>query len=1171
MSNTTPFIEDALQLDSANRARALALESFIVEAPAGAGKTELLTQRFLKLLQTVQAPEEIIAITFTNKAASEMRARILESLQRAASGVPPEAAHKQITFALGQQALAQSDAQQWQLLYSPGRLRIYTIDALCANLARQMPLLSRFGTQPAVTDDPWRSYREAAALALQSMEDATLGAPVRRVLRYLDNDHTKLESLLVAMLAKREQWLHFSQASLSPGPTHHDDAAPDNDNGSVTTLAAMQPALTTLIESELADILEILPARLQADLMPVARFAASQLPETHVLSRLGDWQVPLQAKLADLPRWQALVELLLTGTGGLRVQLNKNIGLPATAETKPFKEMLTAILNGLAQDSRSAPRLARIRLLPTPDAGDMALIADLSRLLHLAAAQLWLHFQTQNEVDFVEIAQRALQALEEGGEATELAMRLDYRIQHLLVDEFQDTSPMQINLLRALTRGWQPGDGRTLFAVGDPMQSIYRFRKANVGLFLNAAIQGIGDVPLTPLKLWRNNRSCPAVVDWINQTFEPMLPAKDAPQQGAIAYRPFVATRAALPGAGVFVHPLIAPAVAEAASDDQAEAVVRETADLRRIEAEQIIRIIQQTRTEQPNASIAVLVRARKHLHALVSEMRRNHPDLSFQAVEIEELANRQIVQDLLTLTHALHQRADRVHWLALLRAPWCGLTMADLHALIGQDSTRTVMHLLQDEQRLSTLSEDGQTRARHVRAVMQSALLGRGRTSTSRWVHNTWLRLGGAHCLWQASDVQDVQAFFARIAALEQADQFSPQALAEDVQKLYAAADASADARLQFMTIHKSKGLEFDTVILPGLDGSQPADEPKLVIWEEVSTAHDSHHAQPPTQDTVSLLAAPYVPTALKRQRGEATVYDYLNDLDRSRAAYEDARVLYVAATRAERQLHLLGIAKPDKQGIIQPRKHTFLQLLWPAVASQFTAEHDLVCRAPRNAQAADIRQFVPKLIRLAEPGTPALLAAVEAAEMQQAIAPAATAASRITRLEADIGSLAHQYLQWVAEQGLVAWQRHTTQGFIDLIPAMRRWFIQRGYAAQSADLASARVAEMLTTTLRSQDGQWVMHPHPQAGAELALMQAEAGKKVLDRTFVVDGVRWIIDYKSVPVSAHDDMQALASHYAPQLAAYAQLFRHEECAIRTAILILSVGTLVPVNINLQAA
>lgn len=526
---------------------------------------------------------------------------------------------------------------------------------------------------------------------------------------------------------------------------------------------------------------------------------------------------------------------------------------------------------------------------------------------------------------------------------------------------------------------------------------------------------------------------------------------------------------------------------------------------------------------------------------------------MSFQAVEIEELANRQIVQDLLTLTHALHQRADRVHWLALLRAPWCGLTLADMHALIGQDGQRSVLSLLADEAILARLSADGQARARHVYAVMHSALHWRGRTSVSRWVHNTWLRLGGASCLWNENDVQDVQAFFCRIAALEQHGQFNPQALAEDVQKLYAAPDAKADASLQFMTIHKSKGLEFDTVILPGLDGSNPPDDAKLVIWEEVPM-EDGH---------TELVAAPFVPTALKRQQAAVTAYDYLNDLDKTRAAYEDARVLYVAATRAERQLHLLGAAKLDKNGEPQARKNSFLYLLWPSIQSWFTSEHDIVRRYPSARQEADIRQFIPKLIRVSEAGTPSMLQAVQP---DVTVGYQAIAEDNATRLEADVGTLAHLYLQLIAEQGLAAWQTHEASAFDALQPAMQRWFKQQGYADTQAALGAANVAALLTTTLQSEQGRWALHPHTNAASELAIEQLSERKKVIDRTFIADGVRWIVDYKSMPVAATDDLLLLAATFKPQLAAYAQLFQAEGLPVKTAILFLSTGQLVPVEL-----
>ena len=107
-------------------------------------------------------------------------------------------------------------------------------------------------------------------------------------------------------------------------------------------------------------------------------------------------------------------------------------------------------------------------------------------LLPRAAAHLKLVFAERGETDFTEIAQGAVRALGTPDNPTDLLLALDTRIKHILVDEFQDTSYSQYELLEKLTSGWEPDDGRTLFLVGDPMQSIYRFREAKVALFLQA-------------------------------------------------------------------------------------------------------------------------------------------------------------------------------------------------------------------------------------------------------------------------------------------------------------------------------------------------------------------------------------------------------------------------------------------------------------------------------------------------------------------------------------------------------------------------------------------------------------------------------------------------------------------------------------------------------------
>jgi ATP-dependent helicase/nuclease subunit A len=188
--------------------------SFIVQAPAGSGKTELLIQRYLALLATVDAPEEIAAITFTRKAAAEMAQRVLAALDLASVEVEPEEAHRALTWKLARAAAKRDAALGWEIAQNPSRLRMQTIDSLCASLTRQMPLVARFGAQPAVTEEADALYLEAACNTLALLEDKGSEADdVAMVLSHLDNNVPQVVGLLAAMLRKRDQWLrHLGRA-----------------------------------------------------------------------------------------------------------------------------------------------------------------------------------------------------------------------------------------------------------------------------------------------------------------------------------------------------------------------------------------------------------------------------------------------------------------------------------------------------------------------------------------------------------------------------------------------------------------------------------------------------------------------------------------------------------------------------------------------------------------------------------------------------------------------------------------------------------------------------------------------------------------------------------------------------------------------------------------------
>jgi ATP-dependent exoDNAse (exonuclease V) beta subunit len=583
----------------------------------------------------------------------------------------------------------------------------------------------------------------------------------------------------------------------------------------------------------------------------------------------------------------------------------------------------------------------------------------------------------------------------------------------------------------------------------------------------------------------------------------------------------------------VAVHPLVVE------RDDRAEGSA--------LEARRILDIVDRERAVDAGRHIAVLVRARTHLGPLVAEIRSCRPELRFRAVEIEGLAQRQCVQDLLALTRALLHRADRVNWLAILRAPWCGLRLADMHALAADDFDATVWSLMNDAVRMERLSSDGRMRLMHVRDVLDVAFAERGRARLARWIEGAWLALGGADCLRDAGEAADARAYLELVERLDAAGRFDLDRIEDEMAALYAAPDAEADGRLEFMTVHKSKGLEFDTVILPGLHRRTPGDDEPLMRWEEVAL-----------EDMDECLIAAPVGKRGRRPRGTPTPFEYIGLLERERSANEAARLLYVGVTRAVRKLHLVGVAQRKVDGGASAPAGSFLGLLWDAVGPLFAAAENATC--PRTEEGADT--FVPKLIRAVAPAVP------EALRVQARTASEAPAAfddddERLSgTLDAAVGTLVHAYLEGIADTGPEAWPAERLR---EAAPAMRVWLSRRGYAGAQCAEGAVRAQAMLEITLASDSGRWVLARRADAAAELALVScAQEGTKtqVIDRSFVDNGERWIVDYKTANVADEAALAAHAENYRPQLERYARLYVGEGLPLRLAIFYVASGRLV---------
>jgi len=1078
--------------DLAARRRALdPARSFIVQAPAGSGKTELLIQRYLRLLACVEHPEEIVASTFTCKAAGEMRERVLDALADARAAKAPASEHERTTLELAAAALARDTEAGWGVTANPARLRIQTIDSLCAALTRQMPMLSRFGSQPESIEDAAELYLQAARATVELVEsDEAVAQDVERLLMHLDNDVGRIEGLLAGMLRRRDHWLRHVHGR---------------------ERAELETGLQNVRRGALVRVRELLPAELRAEWKSLADYSLGNLGRTGFADSADDWAL--------------LVRAFLTGDGDWRQRLTQTEGFPAGKAAQPWKERTLAHIGKLREHEAFRSALADMRRLPPEKYGEdqWDVLGAITRLLPRAVGQLKLVFQARGQVDFTEVAQGALLALGGTEAPSDLALALDYRIRHLLVDEFQDTSISQYELIARLTAGWEPGDGRSVFAVGDPMQSIYRFREAEVGLFLRARATGIAGIVLEPVSLSANFRSQASIVEWVNGTFRQVMPAREDVASGSVPYTPSVATREALPGAAVTVHPFF---------------------DGDRVgEAAKVAGIIAQARRENADGTVAVLVRNRGHLREIVPQLK--DAGLRFRAIEIEELGHRPVVQDLLALMRALSHPADRLAWLAALRAPWCGLKLADLDALAGGDAKRTVWELMNDDGRVKALSADGRARLERVRAVLQACLDERCRGSLRERVAGAWFALSGPACVEDTTDLEDAEIYFDYLESHEEAGEIAEPASFEDgLAELYALPDLQADERLQIMTIHKAKGLEFGTVIVPGLGRAPRSDDARLFLWMEQPRG-DSGGA-------TDLLLAPIQETGAD----DDPIHRWLRRLDAEKERLEAGRLLYVAATRARERLHLLGEARiaTDKDGVPSvkaPGDRTLLSQLWPMVAPVYAeaAARVVESSSAHLEEGVEENEIDQSLRRIASgwqpPPPPPRVDWTPPRDV--AHARAEIEFSWVGETARHVGSVVHRWLQRIADDGLAGWDAMRVR-------ALRKVFenelVASSMPADAVAEAAARVAAILERTLADERGRWVLGSHAEAGSELRLtgvLGEEIMSVVMDRTFVDEhGTRWIVDYKT---GTHEggDVEAFidreSERYRPQLERYATLMR----------------------------
>lgn len=1032
--------------------------SFIVQAPAGSGKTGLLVQRMLALLAQSQDPESILAITFTRKAAEEMRQRIGDALNLKHTDHMP-------AFQLKTYQLAYKVSQQHPQL-DLEQLQIMTFDALCQKISYFK------NSEHALHPFPETLYRTAARSFL-NYPNTTIKESLRILSLYLDGRHDRMISFFMALLDKRDQWLPWL---MRPHPTAETQSHAINAVLAQHAQAVMQQldthAINTLIEA---------------------------LKYTHPMRTQQDIHAPAEALITPSAQQVELLtfiaSIVLTRSGDWRARIDSRQGFPSPSSQH------TPTLKSIAQQQKTnmiqwikrfkkdiviKENLKMIHILGS----NKNLLQDTQMISALTAClpQLAAHFKmtlNQNKChDFLETSLSAINQLENTEEASPDIIQQVESIYHILVDEAQDTSLTQFRLLSALTNTWSNDQTKTLFIVGDPMQSIYRFRQAKVSLFEKMRQSGINNHTLKPLHLSSNFRSNSRIVDYANKTCSSLFPKQLDFELGAIPYHTSTA-----------IQPAATPAECHWLLEGNFEQ-----------QADWIAQHISTQQQAQPYRC-AILLRSRTHINTLIKSLK--NANIAFQAEAMHPLAKTQHIIDLIALTQAIADQDNTLQWHALLHAPWYGFTLQEL-ARLSHNQTQTILTSLKDH---SDLKNDFGRRCKHAHDLLFNAIAQLNTDPLDQVVRQVWFKLQGPSTIKNLNDIGDIESYFQELKKLlEHVGWPAIADLNTTMSKIYGQSfsiQAPESHSCEIMTIHKAKGLEFDHVYLPFLDQPFAAQSEQLLWWHSMIDEAQQTHC----------LLAPCAPI-----KGKNPLTDYLKTLNKQKDHYESQRLFYVAITRACQSLHLIAAVNAKGQ---PENQNTVLAKIWPTL----TPEERQTISKSQNQTLETPPKALPVITKRLKtrPSSEQCTSKWQPSQIEHA--PSHTPQSHF-------GEMMHHALYLLSLPS-------NQHDFSNIQTHCQYWLQDQAIIPSEQHLLLERFQLSLNRLKTDQRLQWILSPHLEAQSEYCFYH-ESKRWRIDRTFVEDNVRWIIDYKTTPQPKNLNIQewkeALKAQHRAQLETYAKFF-----------------------------
>ena len=1049
------------------RKKALGQGSFIVQAPAGSGKTSLLVKRFLNRLLEVKSPKEVLALTFTNKAAAEMAQRLKEALE----GKSKDNEIKKIVEKISKHALK----NKWDEGYID-TLMVMTIDKLALRLIKQTPILSSSGVNFLTDEDPDDLYRETIR------ETITSNAENHLLFKYFDYDYHKLTEQLLALISKRDQWL-----PIVSGLLRSDDKNIEEIYGTYYT-----NELNIWVEEK------IKPNFTNEDLKEL-EIIVSYLADNKNIDRKDKLRSSINYEF-----WFYIRDLILTKSGKqIRKKIDTSSGFPATNVGKEIKERLLKLIelkinkfNILIDFFNVTHHKNIVDIYP--------LITPFCLLLIDMVTRLNEKFKERRIIDFTQIMGNAVEALRD----THLPLILDQNISHILVDEFQDTNESQLIFIELLTQNFAGNPDKSFFAVGDPMQSIYRFRKAEVEIFSRVQKSGISDLKLTSLFLKVNFRSNKNIIDWLNNSFSKAFPLIDDSDEGSVPYSSCESSNNNLEGG----MELIALTCDTKSKTAQYEA-----------EALYVLNLIKDTRKSNPDASIAVLTRSKAHLSELITLINKKDTSIPIDAIEMSKILSNQTFQDILCLTKALFDFSDRTNWIAALKSPWCGLSINDLVLLFEKDHKSLVWELINNIDNTSRLDKNSARRLRSFVEVIRENIQYRGRISHRYFVEGIWRQLNGEESMVDSNDIQNIDLFLELLEEASEILSIDFIKLERLIENKFISKTSIQKNSIKFLTIQKSKGLEFDHVIIPNLNKRTRNEESDLVLYDK---------------STLSI----------KNPGSDKNLHSYHAYKERKRLDNEKIRLLYVAMTRAKNKCYLIGTVKKEGDLVI-PNSGTFMNILWPFFSDKFT---EIATPEDENS----FEKFIPKLRRLNDnfySGDKRYKRSIDTEELSFCYPNMSTDIQRFT------GNIVHKYLEIIVKK-----QLDIDKILCNKLDYTESLYLGKNFKKKDIKIGLNLVKKSLEMLKKTSDGRWILNRYLADNSEVSYLLESNNtttQHIPDRSFIENDIQWIIDYKT-PFSPIKNLAVEAKKHLPQLRSYETIFKENKRVIQKAIYFAPQGKLI---------